>query len=218
MESPAAMRTLRDHIETTRTRVHPPDLDDVVRYERMYDLRVDGTTLGEIRVDADREGAKRRDEIHALGHALIGCEADRELVDIRSLKPRPGRPTPDFEATTAAGGDVRIELVRLVDDAEKKMLAALQITAERAENFLLTTIRGQRARSGHDLRSFLRRCTYAAHGCGCRRRDRRVASHQRARVAVRDDPAPCRRRIPTARGARRILGARQSCRTSARSH
>ena len=133
-------RTLRDHIEATRSHTSPPDAEEIARFERLYNLRFDDTTLGALPLVTDREGDKRRDEIHAIGYALVGSDVDLELTSLRSLKTRAGQATPDFEATKRAGGKVRIELVRLVDDREKETHAALNSMVQRAADVLYANV------------------------------------------------------------------------------
>ena len=52
-----------------------------------------------------------------LAIALIGCDADRELRDVRRLDER-SVPTADFEATTKRGEILRIELGNVVSEDE----------------------------------------------------------------------------------------------------
>lgn len=129
-------RTLGDHIEATRLRANGAASSMDGRYERLSGLVFDGRPLRDHELSADKEPAKRIEEMHAVGYALVGCEVDLELASLRSLRTRKGRATADFEATTRDGNEVRIELGRLVDPAEKMYLNALGEIVRRCRDVL----------------------------------------------------------------------------------
>lgn len=129
------MATLRDHVERTKLQVHgAPDLAAPLR-ERMLEVSFDEKALGNFELEEQKEPAKRLNEMHALAYALVGCDVDRELVDVHPMPTRKEIPTPDFEAVTC-DGPVRIELCRLVD-AEKRYLNALDQIATRVYRLLI---------------------------------------------------------------------------------
>lgn len=106
--------TLRDHFaEQFRN-------GDERRFERLCSIVIDGRQLGTYEFDVTRTRAdwKRFVEIQWAGFALVGCDADLRIAELRTQPERGNATTPDFEATLKAGGSGQIELVRLVLEDE----------------------------------------------------------------------------------------------------
>ncbi len=123
---PDTPKTLADYVEATKVDVSGAPDYAAGRRLRLKSLIVDGRPLGDYELDAasGKESAKRFTELQWLAISLIGCDADREVRTVTSLAPR-SVPTADFEATTASGSLVRIELGNVVDEREKRLLNAV---------------------------------------------------------------------------------------------
>lgn len=132
-------RTMADHVETTRVRVSPGPDHPSEWHVRLNGLRFDGRRLSEHLLTDEKEPNKRLNEMLGLGHSLVGCGADFEIAEIRSLQPREGRATADFEATLRTAGTVRIELCRLADRSEKQYQDALNEIWRRTNEALRST-------------------------------------------------------------------------------
>jgi hypothetical protein len=93
---------------------------DERRFERLCNIIVDGRRLGTYELDVARTKAdwKRFVEIQWAGFALVGCDADLKIAELRTQPERRNATTPDFEATLKAGGSAQIELVRLILEDE----------------------------------------------------------------------------------------------------
>lgn len=93
---------------------------DERRFERLCNVIVNGRPLGTYELDITRTKAewKRFVEIQWAGFALVGCDADLQIAELRTQPERGDATTPDFEATLIAGGNVQIELVRLILEDE----------------------------------------------------------------------------------------------------
>jgi len=120
------IKTLANYIDESGVKVTGAQSASNARSERMKAIVIDDRPLGsyEIDMEYDKEGSKRFSEYQWVAISLVGCDADLELKEIRSLKPRHGKATPDFEATTRKGDVVRIELCRLIDEDEMKLWGA----------------------------------------------------------------------------------------------
>lgn len=92
------------------------------RLERLCAMIFDGHPLGDYPTDipGDRESEKRFKEMQWAAVAFIGCNADFEIRELRSLVPRHGKPTADFEGTLRGGDIVRIELAGIVFELEQR--------------------------------------------------------------------------------------------------
>jgi len=128
-------RTLAEYFEESKVQVHGGPDYFAARRVRMAAMIVDGRPVGEYEtiVLRDYEGWKRFEELQWLALAMVSCDADLEFREYRSLVPRPGRATPDFEAVRADGGVVRIEIFRLIDKAERLYLDAIARIAAGAQ-------------------------------------------------------------------------------------
>jgi hypothetical protein len=75
------------------------------RLRRLCAIVVDGKPLGDhpLNRTGSREEAKRVEELQWLGIALVGCDADLEVREVRTLLPRQGKATADFEVTMRSG-------------------------------------------------------------------------------------------------------------------
>jgi hypothetical protein len=115
------IKTLADYIDET-VKVTGARSASSPRKERMKSIVIDGRPLGsyELEMEYDKEGTKLFIECQWAAVSLVGCDVDLELKEMRSLKTRRGKATPDFEATTQKGDLVRIELCRLLDEDEMK--------------------------------------------------------------------------------------------------
>lgn len=109
-------RTLRQHFEALLGNISPE------RVERLCAIVIDGQTLGSYPtgIHRDREAEKRFEEMQWAAVALVGCDVDREIVELRSPEPRLGEATADFEAIVRSGDGVRLEVARLVFRVERE--------------------------------------------------------------------------------------------------
>ncbi len=109
------INTLRDHFARM-----PNGPDD--RLERLCSIVVDGCPLGDYPTDEERDNEQERrfEELQWAAIALVGCDADLEISELRTLPPGGGRPTADFEATMRRGRVVRLELTSIVFELEKQ--------------------------------------------------------------------------------------------------
>jgi hypothetical protein len=125
-QSGGRQETLADHF--ARSRGSLPG-----RYGRLCNILVDGRRLGDcpIGVVRSREEEKRFEEMQWAAIALVGCDADLEVLELRSIAARHDRATADFDATLRAGGYVRLELARIV------------FAIERAQNEYFASIAGR---------------------------------------------------------------------------
>lgn len=100
-------RTLRDHFSAGLGPANG-------RLVRLCNLIVDGMPLGDYSANAANtpEEHKRFEEMQWLGIALVGCDADLELQQIRYVGNAPSMP--DFEGHTTTGHTVRIEVSRII--------------------------------------------------------------------------------------------------------
>jgi len=87
----------------------------------------------------DKESTKRVNEMEGLAYALVGCDLDLEITELRCLSPRGGRATADFEATMRDGRTIRVELARLIDADEKRYLDAIGEIITRARRVIDAT-------------------------------------------------------------------------------
>ncbi len=124
--------TLRDHF----ARVLGGGADG--RFGRLCSIIVDGTPLGDHRtnVQRNREEAKRFVELQWAAIALVGCDADLQIREIRSLAPRHGAATPDLEAALRDDRTVRLELSRIVFGSENQQNAYFATIAGVAQQTL----------------------------------------------------------------------------------
>lgn len=108
--------TLQDHF----ARVLGVDADG--RFARLCSISVDGVPLGNQRADVarNREEEKRFVELQWAAIALVGCDADLEVRELRSLAARHDVATPDFEAALRDGRTVRLELSCIVFGSENQ--------------------------------------------------------------------------------------------------
>lgn len=100
-------RTLRDHFAAGLGQANG-------RLARLCNLTVDGIPLGDYAADAARtpEERKRFEEMQWLGIALVGCDADLDLQQVRYVGRAPSMP--DLEGVTNGGHTVRIEVSRII--------------------------------------------------------------------------------------------------------
>lgn len=66
----------------------------------------------------------------------MGCDADLEVRELRTLVPRQGKDTADFEATVRSGNLVRLELGRVVFDVERQQNEYFACIAGEAQQIL----------------------------------------------------------------------------------
>lgn len=101
------------------------------RFDRLCKIIIDDVPLGDHSADGIQtaEERKRLEEIQWLGIALVGCDADLQIQEVRYVGTAPSMP--DFEAITRTKQTVRIEVSRIVfgDELEQNkyftMIAAL---------------------------------------------------------------------------------------------
>ena len=126
-------QTLSDHFARS-----PGALPE--RSARLCGLIIDGLRLGDypIGVERSREEEKRFEEMQWAGVALVGCDADLEIGELRSLAPRHDRATADFDATLRASGHARLELARIVFDVEKEQTEYFASIAGKAQELLVS--------------------------------------------------------------------------------
>ena len=105
-----APTTVYEHIDATRVRVHGPRGEEpmAVWDRRICALMVDGRPLGDHHLPRHKEGTKRINEMMGIVGALVGANVDGDICELRSLAPRPGLATPDFEADLMDGRTVRL--------------------------------------------------------------------------------------------------------------
>lgn len=111
------------------------------RLRRLCGIVVDGKPLGDhpLNRTGSREEAKRIEELQWLGIALVGCDADLEVRELRTLMPRQGKATADFEAAIRSGRRVRLELGRVVFDVERQQNEYFARIAGEAQQILEQT-------------------------------------------------------------------------------
>jgi hypothetical protein len=128
-----------DHIEATRLRVHGPMGEEPISEwdQRVGAMIFDGRPLAEHQLLADKEPAKRINEMLGAAYALVGSGIDAEVAELRSLPTRPGIATPDFTARLVDGRSVRIEVCALTDETEQEYLNALRAIAQRVNEQLM---------------------------------------------------------------------------------
>lgn len=131
----AEVTTLREYFAAFFGRTSPE------RFERLCAIRVDGKELGAYPtgIKRSREEQKRFEEIQWAGIALVGCDADLEVVEIRSLAPRRGQSTADFEAVTKTGERPLLELARIIDAKQIEQDNYFALIAGRAQSILEQT-------------------------------------------------------------------------------
>ena len=104
----------------------------------MRDVRIgkivfDGRPLAEHLVSSEKELVKLINEMLGAAYALVGADIDAEVRELRSLPPRQGCNTADFEASLIDGSFVRIETCGLTNEIEQSYLSALSAIGRRAD-------------------------------------------------------------------------------------
>lgn len=120
-------RTMGEHIEATRLRVHGPMGEEPISGwdQRIGAMIFDGRPLAEHQLLAEKEPSKRINEMLGAAYALVGSGADAEIAELRSLPTRQGIATPDFAAQLFNGREVRVEVCALTNEAEQEYLNAV---------------------------------------------------------------------------------------------
>jgi len=136
-----APTTVCEHIDAMRVRVHGPRGEEsmAVWYRSLCALVVDGRPLGDHHLPQHKEGMKRINEMMGIAGALIGANVDGEIRALRTLAPRPGVATPDFEADLIDGRTVRLETCALVDETQQRYINATGTIMQRVNAEIATT-------------------------------------------------------------------------------
>lgn len=152
-----APTTVYEHIDAMRVRVHGPrgEKPMAVWDRRICALVVDGRPLGEHHLPQDKEGSKRINEMMGIAGALVGANVDSEIRALRSLMPRPGIATPDFEADIIDGRTVRLETCALVAETQQRYVNAAGAIMQRV-NAKIATVPPVWAASPYYARSYAR--------------------------------------------------------------
>jgi hypothetical protein len=133
-----APTTVYEHIDATRVRVHGPRGEEpmAVWDRRICALMVDGRPLGDHHLPRHKEGTKRINEMMGIVGALVGANVDGDICELRSLAPRPGLATPDFEADLMDGRAVRLETCALVDETQQRYVNAAGAIMQRVNSVI----------------------------------------------------------------------------------
>jgi hypothetical protein len=135
-----APTTVYEHIDATRVRVHGPRGEEpmAVWDRRICALVVDGRPLGHHQLPQHKEGTKRINETMGIGGALVGANVDGEIRALRSLAPRAGIATADFEADLIDRRTVRLETCALVDETQQRYVNAAGAIMQRVNAAIAT--------------------------------------------------------------------------------
>jgi hypothetical protein len=116
---------------------------------------VDGRPLGDHQLPQHKEGTKRINEMMGIAGALVGANVDHEIRALRSLAPRHGIATPDFEADLINGCTVRLETCALVDKMQRRYVNAAGAIMQRV-NAAIATVPAVWTASPYFVRSYAR--------------------------------------------------------------
>lgn len=106
--------------------------------ERLSAIVIDGQPLGgyETSIARNYEEQKRFEELQWAGIALVGCNADFDIREIRSVPPTGVGATADFEATLLDGSVAKLELARVVIGEDLQQASYYTKIARYAEDTL----------------------------------------------------------------------------------